>query len=84
MNKRLGVLWLKKTKADEQYFSGVLEDMRGSIPIVVFRNTKKEKPNQPDFTILLSEPRNVDLPVIEEGQMVSEPSDEISLDQIPF
>ena len=47
----------EKTKAGEAYFSGVMSDLRGEIQIVVFRNDKKENDNQPDYNILLSEPK---------------------------
>ena len=72
MAKKIGALWLK-TKADgETFYSGVIEDLRGDIPIVVFQNNRKEKENQPDFNIVRSEPRKESAPVEETGGDVPE------------
>ncbi len=60
MAKNIGALWLKTSKDGELFYSGVLRDMRGDIPIVVFQNNRKEKENQPDYNIVLSEPRKED------------------------
>ncbi len=51
MAKRIGALWLKTSKDGETFYSGVIQDLRGDIPIVVFKNTRKEKETQPDFNI---------------------------------
>jgi len=48
-------LWSRKTKEGQEYFSGMITDLRGDIQIVVFKNDKKNE-NQPDYDILLSEP----------------------------
>ena len=56
MNKYIGALWLKEANG-KSYFSGVLKDLRGDINIVIFPNDRKEQPNQPDYNILLSEPK---------------------------
>ena len=56
-NRKIGALWSKKTSEGKEYFTGVISDLRGEIQIVVFRNDKKENPNQPDYDILLSEPK---------------------------
>lgn len=59
MSQEIGALWLKEIKQGdrkgEQYFSGTLKDIRGEIRIAVFANEKKEKENQPDYKIVLSE-----------------------------
>ena len=55
-NRKIGALWSKKTTAGMEYFSGVISDLRGEIQIVVFKNDKKNE-NQPDYDILLSEPK---------------------------
>jgi len=55
-NRKIGALWSKKTKEGQDYYSGVISDLRGEIQIAVFRNDKKETENQPDYNILLSEP----------------------------
>ncbi len=56
-NRKIGALWSKKTSDGKEYFSGVISDLRGEIQIVVFKNDKKENENQPDYDILLSEPK---------------------------
>ena len=56
-NRKIGALWSKKTGDGKEYFTGVISDLRGEIQIVVFRNGKKESENQPDYDILLSEPK---------------------------
>ena len=56
-NKKIGALWSKTTSEGQEYFSGVISDLRGEIQIVVFKNDKKESENQPDYDILLSEPK---------------------------
>lgn len=56
MMNKIGCLWIKKSKDGKQYFSGMLSDMRGDFPVVAFRNEKKEKENQPDFLVYVSEP----------------------------
>ena len=54
--RKIGALWSKKTSEGKEYFTGVISDLRGEIQIVVFRNDKKNE-NQPDYDILLSEPK---------------------------
>lgn len=56
-NRRIGSLWLRQSKEGKKYYSGVLQDLRGDINIVIFPNDRKEKESQPDFAILLSEPK---------------------------
>ena len=57
MSKRkIGALWSKKTEEGKEHFTGVISDLRGDIQIVVFKNDKKTD-NQPDYDILLSEPK---------------------------
>ena len=54
--KKIGALWLRSAKqTGDKYFSGTLDDLRGEIKIVAFKNGKKEKDNHPDFLIYLSE-----------------------------
>ncbi len=59
-NRKIGALWSKKTEAGKEYFSGVISDVRDEIQIVVFQNDKKQNENQPDYDILLSEPKGED------------------------
>ena len=64
MNKRkIGALWSKKTEDGKEYFSGVISDLRGDIQIVIFKNDKKSE-NQPDYDILLSEPKKEDEEIV--------------------
>ncbi len=67
MAKKIGALWLKTSKDGETFYSGVIEDLRGDIPIVVFQNNRKEKENQPDYNIVLSEGRKESGSVEETG-----------------
>jgi len=41
-NRKIGALWSKRTKEGQEYFSGVISDLRGEIQIVVFKNDRKE------------------------------------------
>jgi len=89
MNKKIGCLWLKKGENVGQYFSGVLEDMRGEFQIVVFPNKKKEKETHPHFIIYVSESKEkkdeytgASLPVVEEPTNSSET--DIGVEDIPM
>jgi uncharacterized protein (DUF736 family) len=53
-SKKIGALWVRKTKDGMEYFSGVLDLLGEDINIAVFYNDKKEKDNQPDFNIVRS------------------------------
>ena len=61
MSKDIGALWVRKIKTGErtgeQYMSGVLDMPWGKMQIACFINSKKEKENQPDYRIILSEDR---------------------------
>ena len=57
---KIGALWSKKTSAGKEHFTGVISDLRGEIQIVVFRNDKKQDEDQPDYNILLSEPKEAE------------------------
>ncbi len=82
MSRKIGALWLKETKDGKKYFSGVLEDMRGEIRIAIFKNDRKEKENQPDYQIIVSEERREqrDQP----ADQTSQATDQVNLDDIPF
>ncbi len=81
MSRKIGALWLKETKDGKKYFSGVLEDMRGEIRIAVFKNDRKEKENQPDYQIIVSEERREQR---ESSDQTSQATDQVNLDDIPF
>jgi len=53
--RKIGVLWINKKEGKKTYMSGVLKDLRGDIPVVVFKNDEKEG-KQPDYNVYLSEP----------------------------
>lgn len=68
MSRKIGALWLRQTQDGAKYFSGVIQDLSGDINIAVFQNDKKEKDNQPDYNIVLSEkPKPVPQPQHEGG-----------------
>ena len=54
MSKKIGALWIRE-KDGRKYMSGVLNDLAGDINIAVFKNDRKEKENQPDYNIVISE-----------------------------
>lgn len=81
MSRKIGALWLKETKDGKKYFSGVLEDLRGEIRIAVFKNDRKEKENQPDYQIIVSEERREQR---EAAEPLAQATDEVNLDSIPF
>lgn len=67
---KIGALWKKK---DKDYLSGTIEYEGAKIPILVFKNNRKEKDNQPDYNICLKT-----------GQQESKPRGEQQDDDIPF
>jgi uncharacterized protein (DUF736 family) len=81
MSRKIGALWLKESKDGKKYFSGVLEDLRGEIRIAVFKNDRKEKENQPDYQIIVSEERREQHAPADQ---TSSATDEVNLDDIPF
>ena len=81
MSRKIGALWLKETKDGKKYFSGVLEDLRGEIRIAIFKNDRKEKENQPDYQIVVSEERREQHAPADQ---TSQATDEVNLDDIPF
>lgn len=81
MSRKIGALWLKETKDGKKYFSGVLEDLRGEIRIAIFKNDRKEKDNQPDYQIVVSEERREQHAPADQ---TSTATDEVNLDDIPF
>ncbi len=58
-SKQIGALWKHEAKSGDAgvYLRGNLDlGALGQVPIAVFKNTRKEKENQPDYRIVLSEP----------------------------
>ena len=58
MNNKIGALWQKTSSKGLVYFSGVIESPnKTAIPVIIFANTRKNSPKQPDFEVYLQEPR---------------------------
>ena len=59
MSKTVGALWVREYERDGQkrkMLSGEIDlGILGSVKIAVFKNDNKEKDNQPDYRIVLSE-----------------------------
>ena len=47
-------LWIKDSKAGNKYMNGTLKLDDKEYTIRIFKNTKKEKPNQPDYNMFYS------------------------------
>lgn len=61
--RSIGALWEKLAKSSgKRFLSGSIEIGGQRYPIVVFPNTKKSKPNQPDYSILMQEQRQQEAP----------------------
>ncbi|AEA33646.1 hypothetical protein [Hippea maritima] len=62
MAKTVGALWLREYEKDgkrRKMMAGELDlGALGTVKIAVFKNEKKEKENQPDYRIVLSEPND--------------------------
>ncbi len=58
---KLGALWKKVDKNNNPYMSGILDNdampHTSKIPVVLFKNTRKEDEKQPDYYLYLSEKR---------------------------
>jgi len=76
MAKKLGVLWVRK-KENRTYFTGMIEMVAGlKTPIVVFKNDRKlAGSNQPDWNIMLSEPKRPKQDIKEEKSVDENPED---------
>jgi uncharacterized protein (DUF736 family) len=55
MIRKIGALWIRETQEGKKFMSGLIETLNGDVHIAVFKNDKKEKENQPDYNIVLSE-----------------------------
>ena len=58
-SKQIGALWRHTAKQGDtgEYLKGNLDlGALGQVPIVVFKNGRKNKENEPDFRIVLSRP----------------------------
>lgn len=57
----MGALWVR-TKGDKEYMTGVVTIDNVAHQIVLFKNARKEKPNQPDWRIYKSTPKPAEDP----------------------
>lgn len=57
-SKDIGALWTKTSAKGLEFLSGSIEISEGvRMEIVLFKNTRKNKPNHPDWNIFKSAPR---------------------------
>jgi uncharacterized protein (DUF736 family) len=82
MNKSIGAFWIKTSAKGVKYYSGNIEIDGKKIQLVAFDNTRKEKENQPDIQIYLSEKREVKEEVEKEVPIIEE--EEVQISDIPF
>ena len=80
MTLKVGALWVREAKDKDgntfKYFSGVLQTLERDIPIVVFKNKRKERDNHPDYLVYRSDPKK-------EGTPTDVPVSDLT-DDIPF
>lgn len=79
--RKIGALWLRKSKDGKDYMSGVLNDISGDIRICVFKNDKKENDKQPDYTLSVSID---DQKQSSSENVIEQTGDEIDTTKIPF
>ncbi len=53
---RLTGLWLNESKSGDKYFSGNI----GAAKLLIFKNTRKEADNQPDYIAYVAEAKRDD------------------------
>jgi uncharacterized protein (DUF736 family) len=87
-NTKIGVLWLKKNDNVGQYFSGMLNDLKDDIRIVIFKNKNKGEKG-PDYIIYRSEERKERTERAEEEIIIDDESvipeeESVNVDNIPF
>ena len=88
-NTRIGALWLKsfnKDEKSEQYFSGVLNDLKEDINIVVFKNKNKGEKG-PNYIIYRSEEKKEKVQETEDEIIIDDQGvipDEMNVDNIPY
>ena len=93
-SKNIGALWSRTSKDGLDYFSGVLNDLRGPFSIAVFANKEKKYENHPDYNIVVSyddgkdetkEPKVASRPVVKAApNEIEYPEEDINPDDIPF
>lgn len=93
-NRKIGALWTRTSKEGKKYLSGVLQDLSGDIRIAVFLNDRKEKDNEPDYNILLSEQKKeqttnkpndfLNNGEVAPGSPMGPAEEEVKVEDIPF
>lgn len=67
--KKIGLLWSKKDKNENPFYSGILDlGILGQVSVMIFPNQRKETPEQPDASIQLvlgpkEEPQGEETPI---------------------
>lgn len=81
-SRQIGSLWVRQSKGGITYMSGVLQDLGSDIQIAIFKNDRKEKENQPDYKIVLSEKKQEKTVVADDPFLSpSKPADRPSFEQ---
>jgi uncharacterized protein (DUF736 family) len=81
MKDKIGALWIKN-----DFFTGTIKIDDKEIKIVVFKNTYKEKDNQPDYNILLSRPKTEEVKSVDKVNDIYEQfgKDTIETEDVAF
>ena len=53
--KQIGGFWRKTSKSGLDFYSGNIQVNNERVSVVIFENTMKKNPKQPDYNIFLSE-----------------------------
>lgn len=69
--RKIGAAWARESEKTGKYLTGVIELLGEDIPVVIFKNSKKEEDKHPDYIIYRSEPKpEAPLrPVVEEAPL---------------
>lgn len=78
--EELGALWAKKSSKGADYFSGTFTINGEKIPVVAFYNATKKNPNEPDYRILKSKPKEEQLT----NSLPTRPEEDINPQDVPF
>ena len=68
MTKRVGALWKRESEKGKTYLSGVLDmGAFGEVRVSIFKNDRKEKENQPDYNVVLSNDVGAEVEAAQQG-----------------
>ena len=62
LQNSIGGLWLHEGKGGSKFMAGEIEVDGKKVPIIVFKNDKRDNPKRPDYRIFKSEPRDSGAP----------------------